>query len=111
MGTPQMNGTAPGEREQPPVNGTPLNGTAPEGREQPQMDFASAAAALGVTEEELRAALGETGQEQNTFAAAAAELGVTEEALIEALGVPEGMTEGGMPGVPGGEGGAPPESQ
>ncbi|MCK9277584.1 MAG: hypothetical protein M0P22_05810 [Methanoculleus sp.] len=104
MGTPQVNGTAPEQREQPP-----MNGTAPEGREQPQMGFASAAAALGVTEEELRTALGEPGQEQNTFADAAAELGVSEEALIEALGVPEGMTEGGTPG--GREGGAPPESQ
>lgn len=52
MGVPQMNGTVPGERGQPPANGT-----APEGHQQPQMDFASAAAALGVTEEELRAAL------------------------------------------------------
>ncbi len=96
-GAPQMN-----ESYQP-------NGTFPQQREQPQMDLVSAAATLGVTEEELRAALGEPGQGQNTFAVAAAELGVSEEALIEALGVPEGMAEGGMPG--GREDGAPPESQ
>ncbi|MCT8336724.1 hypothetical protein FKB36_04250 [Methanoculleus sp. Afa-1] len=70
------------------------------------MDFASAAVALGVTEEELRAALGEPGQGRNIFADAAATLGVSEKELIEALGVLEGMGEGGMPG--GMENGTPP---
>lgn len=79
------------------------NGTAPE---LPPMDYAPAAATLGVTEEELRAALGEPGQGQKTFAGAAATLGVTEKELMEALGVPEGMGEGGMPR--GMENGTPP---
>ncbi|NLE26705.1 MAG: hypothetical protein GX625_15460 [Clostridiaceae bacterium] len=96
-GAPQVN-----ESFQPPGNRT-----GPEQGGRPQMDLASAAAALGVTEEELRAALGEQGQGQNNFAAAAATLGVTEEELMEALGVPEGMGEGGMPG--GMENGTPPE--
>ena len=54
-------------------------GTAPEQREQPRAGYASAAAALGVTEEELQAA----------------------------LKIPEGMAEGCMPG--GREGATPPE--
>lgn len=60
----------------------------------PQIDLASAAAQLGVTEEELMSALGEPGQGPPDLAAVAAELGVTEEALIEALGVPVGMQQG-----------------
>lgn len=79
-----------------------VNGTAPEQGERPQMDFASAAATLGVTEEELRTVLGEPGQGQNSFAGAAAELNVSEEALLAALGV----ADGGMPG--GVENGVPP---
>jgi hypothetical protein len=63
-----------------------VNGTAPEQGERPQMDFASAAATLGVTEEGLRTALGEPGQGQNSFADAAAELNVSEEALLAAPG-------------------------
>jgi len=63
---------APGT-EQEGAGMPPMNGTAPG-----QMDFASSAATLGVSEE----------------------------ALMEALGVPEGMGGGGMPG--GMERGAPP---
>ncbi len=96
-GAPQMN-----ESFQPPGNGT-----GPEQGGRPQMDLASAAAALGVTEEELQAALGEPGQGQKTFVDAAATLGVTEKELMEALRVPEGMGGGRMPG--GMENGTPPE--
>ncbi len=74
------------------------NGTFPEQRGQPQMNLTSAAAALGVTEEELRTALGEPGEGQTTFAVAAAKLGVSEEELIEALGIPEERADGGIPG-------------
>ena len=72
-------------------------GTALEERGQPQMDYSSAAATLGVTEEELQAALGEPGQAQKTFVDAAATLGVTEKELMEALGVLEGMENGTPP--------------
>ena len=48
-------------------------------------DLVAAAAELGVTEEELEAALGEPGQAPPDFAAAATEFGVTEEVLMEAL--------------------------
>ena len=69
---------APGT-EQEGAGMPPMNGTAPGRGGQPQqMDFASSAATLGVSEE----------------------------ALMEALGVPEGMGGGGMPG--GMERGAPP---
>ncbi|MDD2472406.1 MAG: hypothetical protein PHR49_00245 [Methanoculleus sp.] len=74
------------------------NGTFPEQRGQPQMNLTSAAAALGVTEEELQTALGEPGEGQTTFAVAAAKLGVSEEELIEALGIPEERADGGIPG-------------
>ena len=57
-------------------------GTAPEGGGPP--DFAVAAEQLGVTEEELVAALGDPNQEQD-FEAAAEELGATVEELEEAL--------------------------
>jgi len=56
-------------------------------------DLAAAVSQLGVTEEALRAALGDPGQGPPDFAAVAAELGVTEEALIKALG----LTTGGPP--------------
>jgi hypothetical protein len=58
-------------------------------------DLAAAAAVLGVTEEELEAALGGPPPD---FAAAAAILGVTEEALMAALGVSgEGQPGGDQP--------------
>jgi|APSaa5957512622_1039677.scaffolds.fasta_scaffold02176_4 hypothetical protein len=71
-----------------------------EGQGRPQIDFVSAAAQLGVTEEALRAALGAPPPD---FAAAAAQLDVAEEALIDALGIPAG-------GPPNG-GGQPPTNQ
>ncbi|MFA7563357.1 MAG: hypothetical protein WCY70_07935 [Methanoculleus sp.] len=63
------------------------------------MDYASAAAMLGVAEEELRVALAEPGHGQKTFADAAATFGVSEEMLFEALKIPERMTEGVFPAV------------
>jgi hypothetical protein len=53
----------------------------------PEIDLASAAAELGISEQELRAALGPPPPD---LAAAAQKLGITEEALIEALGIPSG---------------------
>lgn len=99
------------------------NMTAPDGTGggpggQGGMDLASAAATLGVTEDELTAALGmdEEGGQMD-LESAASQLGVTVEELREALGMgdmpeggdmtpPEGgeMPEGGMPdGTPPGE--------
>lgn len=66
-----------------------------------QPDFAAAAATLGITEEELMAALGDDGQGPPDFAAAADILGITEESLMEALGISAG-------GPPNGGGGQPP---
>ena len=64
-------------------NGTPND-------QQSGPDLAAAAVKLGITEEELTAALG--GPPPN-FAAAAQTLGITEAELMEALGI----AEGGMP--------------
>ena len=58
------------------------------GRGQPQIDLASAAAQLGMTEQTLHDALGDPGQGPPDHAAAAVILGVSEEELITALGVP-----------------------
>lgn len=55
-----------------------------------RLDLASAASTLGVSQEALRAALGEPGQGKRDFAAAAAQLGVTEQILTDALGIPAG---------------------
>lgn len=80
------------------------NMTAPDGTGggpggQGGMDLASAATTLGVTEDELSAALGmdEEGGQMD-LDAAASELGVTVEELQDALGtgdMPEGEMEGG----------------
>ena len=53
-------------------------------------DLAAAAVQLGMAEEALQAALGDSTQGRPDFAAAAQELGVTEETLIAALGVQAG---------------------
>jgi hypothetical protein len=69
-----------------------------------QPDLAAAAEQLGVSEEELTAALGDLGQGMPDFEAAAAQLGVTVEELYAALGFPEGFAPGGGgPGEPPGE--------
>jgi hypothetical protein len=81
--TPEIAGS--GMPQNPPGNGT---GRGP--------DLASAAATLGVTEEELQKALGAGGAGMD-LDAAAAELGVTVEELQDALGNPpeRQMPEGG----------------
>ncbi len=86
---------AAGAAEQALPDGQPPQGQM-DGQqgEHPQIDLASAASTLGVTEEALMAALGEPGQGPPDLASAAAELGVTEEALITALGVPVGGPDG-----------------
>lgn len=62
-------------------------------------DFTAAAEMLGITEEELMAALGDVGQARPNFAAAAEILGITEEELMEALGISVGgpPNGGGQP--------------
>ena len=58
---------------------------------QPQLDLVSAAKELGITEEELRTALGPPQQgAPPDFAAVASELGVTQQELMDALGAPTG---------------------
>jgi len=52
------------------------------------MNLSSAAAKLGVTEEQLREALGSPGQGQRNMTAVAKQLGVSEQELIAALGSP-----------------------
>jgi cytochrome c556 len=67
-----------------------------------QPDLAAAAEQLGVSEEELTAALGDLGQGMPDFEAAAAQLGVTVEELYAALGFQGRGTPGGRgPGGPG----------
>lgn len=73
---------------------------APDGqRKRPRIDFAAAATKLGVTEAQLKDALGVPANPPNPsergarpprpdFKAAAAKLGVTEQQLIDALGIP-----------------------
>lgn len=103
----------PGDMPEGDGNMTPPEGGGPGGRGG-GMDLAAAAEALGVTEDELTAALG-TGEEggRMDLESAASQLGVTVEELQEALGfgempegeMPEGeRPEGGMPdGTPPGE--------
>ena len=62
---------------------------------RPQFDLASAARQLGVTEEELRSALGPPDQGPPDFAAVAAELGVTQQDLMDAVGAPAGASANG----------------
>ena len=61
-----------------------------DGQERPRIDLATAAGKLGVTEDALRAALGDASQGRPDLATAAAKLGVTEQQLIDALGLPAG---------------------
>ena len=80
--------TASGSQEQE----VPLLGASGQAHdsERPRLDLVSAAAQLGVTEQALKAALGDLSQGPPDFAAAAAKLGVSEQALIAALGIPVG---------------------
>ena len=66
--------------------GMTVESTRPDGRDD--SDLAAAAEQLGVTEEALRAALGDPAQGAPDFAAAAEALGVTEAELMAALGNP-----------------------
>ena len=82
----------------------PPEGVAPDERPPaPMMDLATAAAKLGVTEQQLREALGDPSQGPPDLAAAAEQLGVSVEALQEVLGFPEGGPPPGGPG-PAGQG-------
>lgn len=62
-----------------------------------EMDLAAAAEKLGVTEEQLREALGDMKQGPPDLAAAAEKLGISVDLLQEALGMPAG---GSRPGGP-----------
>lgn len=97
-GTAATEGTQTIENGQYPPDGMRTNGT------RPQMDLATVAARLGVTEDQLREALGtlpqgasppgEPGTERRVmmnWTAAAEKLGVSEEDLIAAMGIPRGM--------------------
>ena len=77
----------------------PPEGVAPGDRPSaPVMDLAAAAAKLGVTEQQLRDALGDAGQRPLNLATAAEKLGISEGSLREALGLPEGgFPPGGPP--------------
>ena len=69
----------------PPQDGTDRP-TQP-GQDRPMIDMAAAADQLGVTEETLIDALGDTSQGPPDFAAAATTLGITETELMDALGI------------------------
>jgi hypothetical protein len=69
----------------PAMGGGQMPGPANGGGQMPQPDLALAAKKLGVTQDELMAALGRSMPPDT--AAAAKKLGVTEKALIDALGV------------------------
>jgi len=87
VGNPSAAPSGSGTTTQPP-QGQPGQGqNQGNGQGRPEIDLASAAAKLSVTEEALRAALGPPPPD---LAAAAAQLGVTEQALIDALGIPAG---------------------
>ena len=92
--TPDVTRTDNTPRQMSP-NGFSDNGTRPlmpsgnftgERPSAPAMDLASAAANLGISESQLREALGDTQQGFPDLAAAAEKLGITEDALLEALG-------------------------
>ena len=96
---PAMEQPAPaleGLRPVPPEGGPP-------GERQPAraMDLATAAVKLGVTEQQLRNALGDPSQGRPDIATAAEQLGISEESLREALGLPEGGHSPGRPGPAG----------
>ncbi len=92
-----------GTRPMPPEGSLSDNTSRP----RPVLDFAAAAAKLGVTEQQLREALGDQTQGPADMAAAAKKLGVTEQSLREALGFPAGNPPAGNPpggAKPGGQG-------
>lgn len=75
----------PQDGNAPPQDGTDRP-TQP-GQDRPMIDMAAAADQLGVTEETLIDALGDTSQGPPDFAAAATTLGITETELMDALGI------------------------
>lgn len=84
----------PGSPGEPPPSGgqPPGDGQSPDGEHppnRPPLDLAAAAKALGVTEEELRNALGDPQQGPPDLAAAAEQLGLTVEELEEVLKPPQ----------------------
>ena len=80
----------------PAMSFQPPGGIFSDNRTPPSMDWATAAAKLGITEEKLRQALDNNGQGIVDLAQAAAAIGVTVDELREVLGFPEGG-----PGGPG----------
>jgi hypothetical protein len=100
---PSVNGTKP--QPKPGISGNVSMPLPPSGNvtgERPAsqtMDMAAAAAKLGVTEQQLTDALGNTQQGMPDFSAAAQKLGCTETALREALGFSNNgtMPQGPMP--------------
>lgn len=90
-GQPNETTTQRGQGNGPQGSGRPN----PSG--MPQMDYATAATKLGVTEAALKAAMEGTDGKRVTLAEAAKTLGVTEEALRTALGIPEGGQRVGQP--------------
>jgi hypothetical protein len=97
---PQSGISGNGTNPQPPSGN--VTGERPAGQ---TMDMAAAAAKLGVTEQQLTDAMGNTQQGMPDFASVAQTLGCTETALREALGfsnngtMPQGTPPAGTPPV------------
>jgi hypothetical protein len=73
----------------------------PEGHKHHRRDFTEAATKLGVTEAQLKEALGfPANYPKPDFTAAATKLGVTEAQLKDALGIPANLPEGQRPPRP-----------
>jgi hypothetical protein len=84
--------TIPPARTNSTTNNSSPDATPPQGQRpsMPEIDYAAAAAKLGVTEQQLKDAMGSDAQKPPDMSAAAATLGVTEEALRTALGFQAG---------------------
>ena len=90
-GDPNANdiGTAVSTTESGPNGEDEASGQIPQSSpgNQPQPDLAAAAVTLGITEDALKAALGNPSQGQPDFAAAAQTLGIPEAEFMAALGI------------------------
>ena len=97
--TPSPNSSNNGTTPLPPQGTRPVppGGSLSDNTSRPVLDFAAAAAKLGVTEQQLREALGSQLQGPTDLAKAADKLGVSEKSLREALGFPEGIPPAGNP--------------
>ena len=97
---------------QPPITGSDNNtarGGAPGSQPAaPTIDYAAAAQTLGVTEQALRDALGDTTQRPMDFTSAAQKLGVSVEELQKALGFTEMTPPPSATGSPNGSQPKPP---